>query len=52
MVHVRLGPSDLGVGTVEERTTDGSIIWVRFGGATPRRMFLDEDPAVFTVQTG
>ena len=51
-VHVLLGPTDLGVGIVEDRTTDGSIIWIRFGGATPRRMFLDEDPAVFTVVAG
>lgn len=49
VVHVQLGPADLGAGTVEERTIDGSIIWIRFGGVTPRRMFLDEDPAVFTV---
>ena len=48
-VHVRLGPTDLGAGIVEDRTVDGSIIWIRFGGATPRRMFLDEDPAVFTI---
>ncbi|HEX9086474.1 MAG TPA: hypothetical protein VF867_02980 [Arthrobacter sp.] len=52
LVHVLLGPTDLGAGTVDQRTTDGSIIWVRFGGATPRRMFLDEDPAVFTILPG
>jgi hypothetical protein len=51
-VQVRLGPTNLGVGTVEDRTVDGSIIWIRFGGATPRRMFLEEDPAVFTVVDG
>lgn len=48
-VHVRLGTPALGIGTVDDRTVDGSIIWIRFGGATQRRMFLDEDPAVFTI---
>jgi len=49
IVHVRLGSRDFGLGTVDDRTEDGSIVWILFGGPTPRRMFLDEDPAVFTV---
>jgi hypothetical protein len=48
-VHVRLGCSDLGAGIVDDRTEDGDIVWIRFGGATPRRMFIAEDPAEFTV---
>ncbi|HEX9088386.1 MAG TPA: hypothetical protein VF867_12770 [Arthrobacter sp.] len=48
-VHVRLGRSDLGVGRVDDRTEDGAIVWIFFGGATPRRMFMADDPAEFTV---
>ncbi|WP_324642379.1 hypothetical protein [Pseudarthrobacter sp. LT1] len=36
---------DLGHGTVDDLTDDGSIVWIVFGGAEPRRMFLEEGSA-------
>ncbi|GGI02521.1 hypothetical protein ACFFGR_14465 [Arthrobacter liuii] len=48
-VRVHAGGHDLGSGTVDDLTDDGSIVWVVFGGAEPRRMFLKEDAARFTV---
>lgn len=36
---------DLGTGVVDDLTEDGSIVWIVFGGAEPRRMFLEEDAA-------
>ncbi|MDT0168889.1 hypothetical protein [Pseudarthrobacter sp. BRE9] len=40
---------DLGHGTVDDLTDDGSIVWIVFGGAEPRRMFLEEGPGKYTV---
>lgn len=51
-VHVRLGSRDLGVGKVDARTKDGEIVWISFGGATPRRLLLEEDEADFTLLPG
>lgn len=51
-VHVRLGSQDLGTGRVDVVTEDGEAVWVIFGGATPRRLFLIEDPTEFTVLSG
>jgi hypothetical protein len=48
-VHVRMRGQDLGTGVVDDLTDDGSIVWIVFGGAEPRRMFLEEDAARFTV---
>jgi hypothetical protein len=48
-VMVRAGAEDLGAGVVDDFTEDGSVVWVIFGGATPRRMFIPEDQAQFTV---
>lgn len=48
-VRVQAGDEDLGAGKVDDLTEDGSIVWVIFGGATPRRMFIPEDQARFTV---
>ncbi|GAA4035190.1 hypothetical protein GCM10023063_19480 [Arthrobacter methylotrophus] len=48
-VWVRVGAEDLGTGKVDDMTDDGSMVWVVFGGATPRRMFIPEDQAEFTV---
>lgn len=48
-VRVRVGSEDLGAGKVDDLTEDGSIVWVVFGGATPRRMFIPEDEARYTV---
>lgn len=48
-VMVRAGDEDLGTGVVDDFTEDGSVVWVIFGGATPRRMFIPEDQARFTV---
>lgn len=40
---------DLGTGVVDDLTEDGSIVWIVFGGAEPRRMFLEEDAARYMV---
>lgn len=48
-VHVRAGDEDLGAGTIDDFTDDGGAVWVIFGGATPRRMFIPEDEAEFIV---
>jgi hypothetical protein len=48
-VNVRLDRTDLGTGLVDDMTDNGDIVWVIFGGPIPRRMFLAEDPAEFTV---
>jgi hypothetical protein len=48
-VFVRAGSEDLGTGVVDDLTEDGSIVWVIFGGVTPRRMFIPEDQARSTV---
>lgn len=48
-VRVHAGGQDLGTGTVDDKTEDGSIVWVVFGGAVPRRMFIEEDAARYTV---
>jgi hypothetical protein len=48
-VHVRLGSQDLGTGRVDAVTEDGEAVWVIFGGATPRRLFLIDDQAEFTL---
>lgn len=48
-VRVRAGAEDLGPGRVDDLTEDGTIVWVVFGGASPRRMFIPEDQARYTV---
>lgn len=48
-VRVRVGAEDLGKGKVDDLSDDGSIVWVRFSGASTRRMFIPEDQAQFTV---
>lgn len=48
-VRVYAGGRDLGTGVVDDLTVDGSIVWVVFGGAEPRRMFLEEDAARYAV---
>lgn len=48
-VSVRVGSEDLGTGTVDDFTEDKDIVWVVFGGATRRRMFIAEDQAEFRV---
>lgn len=48
-VRVHAHGHDLGTGVVDDFTEDGSIVWVVFGGAEPRRMFLEEDAARYTV---
>ncbi|MDP9889514.1 hypothetical protein [Pseudarthrobacter enclensis] len=48
-VRVQAGGHDLGTGVVDDLTEDGSIVWIVFGGAEPRRMFLEEDAARYTV---
>lgn len=48
-VRVHAGGHDLGRGIVDDLTDDGSIVWIVFGGAEPRRMFLEEDAARYTV---
>lgn len=48
-VLVRAGGHNLGRGIVDDLTDDGSIVWIVFGGAEPRRMFLEEDAARYTV---
>jgi hypothetical protein len=49
MVHV--GEEAIGTGVVDDLTEDGSVVWVIFGGAIGRRMFIPEDQARFTVLT-
>lgn len=48
-VQVSLGLHDLGTGKVDDFTDDGLIVWIVFGGATPRRMFLPGDRTRFTA---
>lgn len=48
-VRVSAGSEALGAGKVDDLTEDGSIVWVLFGGASPRRMFIPEDEARYTV---
>lgn len=48
-VRVRMRGNDLGTGVVDDLTEDGSIVWIMFGGAEPRRMFIEEDAARFAV---
>lgn len=48
-VHVRVGNEDLGRGRVDDMTDGGDTVWVYFGGATPRRLFIEEDSAEFRV---
>lgn len=48
-VRVQAGSEALGAGVVDDFTRDGSAIWVVFGGASPRRLFIPEDQARFTV---
>lgn len=48
-VRVHVGGHSFGEGIVEDLTDDGSIVWIVFGGAEPRRMFLEEDSARYTV---
>ncbi|TQJ36738.1 hypothetical protein [Arthrobacter sp. SLBN-122] len=48
-VRVYAAGCDLGTGLVDDLTVDGSIVWIVFGGAEPRRMFLEEDAARYTV---
>lgn len=48
-VRVRAGKQDLGVGIVDDYTEDREIIWIVFGGAGLRRMFLPEDRAEYEV---
>jgi hypothetical protein len=48
-VRVQVGDEALGTGVVDDITEDGSIVWVIFGGAVPRRMFIPEDQARFQV---
>lgn len=47
-VLVSTGSKELGRGVVDDFTTDGSIVWIRFGGAV-RKMFIPEDGAEFRV---
>ncbi|MDJ0459908.1 hypothetical protein PUN71_022120 [Arthrobacter sp. NQ7] len=48
-VRVHAGVHDLGAGVVDDLTEDGSIVWIVFGGAEPRRMFIEEDAARYSV---
>jgi hypothetical protein len=48
-VRVQAGDKALGTGVVDDFAADGSAIWVIFGGASPRRLFIPEDQARFTV---
>jgi hypothetical protein len=48
-VRVHARGHDLGTGFVDDLTEDGSIVWIMFGGAEPRRMFIPEDEAQFAV---
>ena len=48
-VRVHAGGHDLGIGFVDDLTDDGSIVWIVFCGAEPRRMFLKEDAVRYTV---
>jgi hypothetical protein len=47
-VHVQVGAEDLGPGRVDAVADDGTV-WVFFGGPSPRRLFIEEDPAEFRV---
>lgn len=49
-VHVRVGHEVLGDGRVDAVAGDGTV-WVFFGGASPRRLFIPEDKAEFRVLT-
>lgn len=35
---------EVGTGVVDDVTGDGSVVWIVFGGAFPRRLFLESDP--------
>lgn len=48
-VRVHLRDQDLGAGVVDDPTEDGSIVWIIFHSAEPRRMFIEEDAARYTV---
>lgn len=48
-VHVRVGNEDLGHGRVDDLTDGGDTVWIFFGGASPRRLFIEEDSAEFRV---
>ncbi|ACL42061.1 hypothetical protein Achl_4110 (plasmid) [Pseudarthrobacter chlorophenolicus A6] len=48
-VRVRVGSENLGTGIVDDLSEDGTMVWIIFGGATPRRMFIPEDKAQYTV---
>lgn len=51
-VHVRVGREDLGRGRVDDVAGDGRAVWVYFGGASPRRLFIEEDAALFELLSG
>lgn len=48
-VRVRVGSRNLGAGVVDDLNEDGTMVWVVFGGAMPRRMFIPEDEAQYIV---
>lgn len=48
-VRVRVGSEDLGPGMVDDLNEDGTMVWIIFGGAVPRRMFIPEDEAQYIV---
>jgi hypothetical protein len=48
-VQVRVGSENLGTGIVDDLNEDGTMVWIVFGGALPRRMFIPEDEAEYTV---
>lgn len=49
-VRVSAGFTNLGAGLVDARTDDGSMVWVDFGGAYSRRLFMAEDRARFALE--
>lgn len=48
-VRVHAGGRVIGTGVVDDLTDDGSIVWIVSGRAQPRRVFLKEDAARYTV---
>jgi hypothetical protein len=49
--QVEVVSADIGLGTgrVDDVTADGSTVWIYFGGAYPRRMFLRGDAHIRPV---
>lgn len=51
-VRIHAGGRDLGERVVDDLRQDGAVVWIAFGEAEPRRMFIEEDAARYTAQYG